>query len=75
MCGSAMPFHTKWMFPRCTEQMWKPIVEKWNLLSSTFRTILYICSVGGLKEGLVVELANNSKAMVLEAKGTHCFRG
>ena len=31
-----------------------------------------LCSVGGLKEGLVVELANGSKAMVLDVKGMPC---
>ena len=31
--------------------------------------IATLCSVGGLKEGLVVELSNGSNAMVLEVTG------
>ncbi len=31
-----------------------------------------VCSVGGLKEGLVIELANGSNAMVLDVTGDTC---
>ncbi len=32
-----------------------------------------LCSVGGLKEGLVVELTNGSNAMILDVKGIPCL--
>ncbi len=32
-----------------------------------------LCSVGGLKEGLVVELTNGSNAMILAVKGIACL--
>ena len=41
-------------------------------MSASRFQICNLCSVGGLKKGLVVELANGSNAMVLEVTGdTH----
>ena len=41
-------------------------------LGRHIKQALAVCSVGGLKQGLVIELANGSNAMVLEVTGSLC---
>ena len=42
-------------------------------MSASCFQICNLCSVGGLKKGLVVELANGSNAMVLKITGDTCM--
>lgn len=58
----------------CNRRLWAWLIaaeySSIEKLGLSFKVLVHSCSVGGLKQGLVVELANGSNAMVLEITGS-----